>query len=113
MSSPIANTKAPTPGRVVNLGRLVATAAVAERIAPESIARLLKRHTTGDWGDLDELDWQTNENVADDPNGGGRLFSSYRYAALDRQGDPVEAIWIITDDPHGQPITTVLLPEDY
>jgi hypothetical protein len=35
-----------------NLGRVVATAAVAAAVTHQQITALLKRHAAGDWGDL-------------------------------------------------------------
>jgi hypothetical protein len=60
-----------------NLGRVVATAAVAADVAaavPHSlITALLDRHAAGDWGDLDADDKAANEESA--RTGEGRLFS--------------------------------------
>jgi hypothetical protein len=60
----------------------------------------LARHTSGDWGDLDEHDRKENELSL---RHGWRIVSSY----------PVEGqtIWIITEADRTD--TTILLPEDY
>ncbi|MFM9100613.1 MAG: hypothetical protein ACKOPS_04460 [Cyanobium sp.] len=90
-----------------NLGRVVATAAVAAAVPHHQITALLDRHAAGDWGDLSDDDKATNDEAA--RSGDGRLFSSYSTA---EHG----TIWIITDDNRGEgegPITTVLLPDDY
>jgi hypothetical protein len=90
-----------------NLGRVVATAAVAASVPHHQITALLDRHAGGDWGDLDGDDKAANENAS--RSGIGRLFSSY---ATSEHG----TIWIITDDIRGEgegPITTVMFPEDY
>jgi hypothetical protein len=90
-----------------NLGRVVATAAVAAAVPHHQITALLDRHVAGDWGDLDLDDKAANDNAA--RSGNGRLFSSY---ATSEHG----TIWIITDDIRGEgegPITTVMFPEDY
>ena len=90
-----------------NLGRVVATAAVAAAVPHHQITALLDRHATGDWGDLSEDDKAANDNAA--RNGDGRLFSSY---PTPEHG----TIWIITDDIRGEgegPLTTVMFPEDY
>jgi hypothetical protein len=90
-----------------NLGRLVATAALAAAVPQQQITALLDRHSAGDWGDLGADDLAANNEAA--RTGDGRLFSSY---------DTPEhgTIWIITDDIRGEgdgPLTTVLFPDDY
>ena len=90
-----------------NLGRVVATAALAAAVPQQQITALLDRHSAGDWGDLSADDMAANDEAA--RTGDGRLFSSY---------DTPEhgTIWIITDDIRGEgegPITTVLFPDDY
>ena len=90
-----------------NLGRVVATAALAAAVPQQQITALLDRHSAGDWGDLDAEDKAANDDAAS--TGDGRLFSSY---------DTPEhgTIWIITDDIRGEgdgPLTTVLFPDDY
>jgi hypothetical protein len=90
-----------------NLGRVVATAAVAADVPHSLITALLDRHAAGDWGELSEDDKAANDEAA--RTGDGRLFSSY---LTDEHGK----IWIITDDIRGEgegPITTVMFPEDY
>ena len=90
-----------------NLGRVVATAAVAAEVPHSLITALLDRHARGDWGDLDADDQAANEEAA--RTGDGRLFSSYLTPEHGK-------IWIITDDIRGEgegPITTVMFPEDY
>jgi hypothetical protein len=90
-----------------NLGRVVATAALAAAVPQQQITALLDRHSAGDWGDLDADDKAANDEAA--RTGDGRLFSSY---------DTPEhgTIWIITDDIRGEgdgPLTTVLFPDEY
>jgi hypothetical protein len=90
-----------------NLGRVVATAALAAAVPDNQITALLDRHARGDWGDLDAEDKAANDDAA--RTGDGRLFSSYDTAEHD-------TIWIITDDIRSEgegPITTVLFPDDY
>ena len=90
-----------------NLGRVVATAAVAAAVPHQQITALLDRHAAGDWGELSEDDKATNDEAA--RTGDGRLFSSYSTAEHGK-------IWIITDDIRGEgegPLTTVMFPEDY
>jgi len=90
-----------------NLGRVVATAAVAAAVPHQQITALLDRHEAGDWGEIGEDDRAANEEAA--RTGDGRLFSSYATAEHGK-------LWIITDDIRGAgegPLTTVLFPEDY
>lgn len=90
-----------------NLGRVVATAAMAAAVPHHQITALLNRHAAGDWGDLEADDKAANDEAA--RTGDGRLFSSY---ATTEHG----TLWIITDDIRADgegPITTVLFPDDY
>ena len=90
-----------------NLGRVVATAAVAAAVPHHLITALLDRHAAGDWGEISEDDKAANDETA--RTGDGRLFSSYATA---EHG----TLWIITDDIRGEgegTITTVLFPDDY
>ena len=90
-----------------NLGRVVATAAVAANVPHELLTALLDRHATGDWGDLPDEDRAANELAA--RSGDGRLFSSYSTAEHGK-------LWVITDDIRGEgdgPLTTVMAPDDY
>ena len=90
-----------------NLGRVVATAAVAADVPHALITALLDRHAAGDWGDLDADDKTANEEAA--RTGDGRLFSSYANADHG-------TIWVITNDIRGEgdgPITTFLFPDEY
>ena len=89
-----------------NLGRVVATAALAAAVPHHHITALLDRHASGDWGDLDAEDKAANDDAACTSD--GRLFSSYDTA---EHG----TIWIITNDIRGEgegSITTVLFPDD-
>ncbi len=89
-----------------NLGRVVATAAVAAAVPHHQITALLDRHASSDWGDLSQDDRAANEAAR---SGDGRLFSSY---STSEHG----TLWIITNDIRGEgegPLTTVMFPEDY
>ena len=90
-----------------NLGRVLATAALAAAVPQQQITALLDRHSAGDWGSLGSDDMAANDEAA--RTGDGRLFSSYDTA---EHG----TIWIITNDIRSEgegPITTVLFPDDY
>lgn len=60
----------------------------------------LKRHNSGDWGDICSEDWELNDDALED---GGRLFSAYE--------TPAGKIWIITEADRS--VTTILLPKEY
>jgi hypothetical protein len=83
------------------LGRLVATAAVNENEKYGDIAAALRRHSSGDWGDLDADDKAANEAALVHE---GRLLSSYVLSS-DNQ------VWVITEADRS--VTTVLYPSDY
>jgi hypothetical protein len=70
-----------------NLGRIVATDAVAASVPHPLLTTLLDRHAASDWGDLDAEDKAANDFAA--RTGDGRLFSSYDTADHG-------TIWIIT-----------------
>ncbi len=66
----------------------------------------LNRHAAGDWGEVDEEDWASNDQALVD---GSRLLSAYRTLKGVK-------IWVITEaaDDNGQRASTCcLLPEDY
>lgn len=95
-------TKRPDPRRF-DLGRVVMTRAVNELVERSEISpiALLRRHVTGDWGDLSDEDQHSNEQALIH---GDRLFSSY----------PIHdslTVWIITEADRSA--TTLLLPQDY
>jgi hypothetical protein len=81
------------------LGRIFATpGAIALNV---DLARYLRRHHCGDWGDeLCAEDKQANEHSLKD---GTRLLSRY--------STPSGSIYIITE--HDRSVTTILLPEEY
>ena len=83
------------------LGHIVGTPGALELLKPEEIVSMLRRHMTGDWGDLCEEDRATNDNALLD---GGRLFSAY-----EREGG--ERFWVITEADRS--VTTILLPSEY
>ena len=85
------------------LGRIVATpgALRALEVAGEQPAQFLDRHTSGDWGELDQEDKRENEFSL---RNGFRILSAYTTHAG-------EKIWIITEADRSA--TTLLLPEEY
>ena len=84
------------------LGRTVITPGALARLDSESVQASMRRHHTGDWGNLDEHDRQLNDEAL--RTGEGRLFSAYTSSAGVR-------FWVITEADRSA--TTVLLPEEY
>lgn len=84
-----------------SLGRIVATANAVSVLDGDSIRMAIRRHASGDWGELDAHDRGANEAAL---RNGGRLLSVYR----DRAGTK---FYVITESDRA--VTTVLLPEDY
>jgi hypothetical protein len=83
------------------LGQLVATPNALARITRDDIMAALRRHLSGDWGDVCAEDKQTNDRAIME---GTWILSSYQAANGTR-------FWIITEGDRS--VTTVLLPEDY
>jgi hypothetical protein len=82
-------------------GRLFITPGAEAVLHADELARMVRRHLTGDWGDLDAHDLRMNR---DQLRAGGRVHSEYKAASG-------ETIWIITD--FWERVTTILLPEEY
>ncbi|MDD5095438.1 MAG: hypothetical protein PHV74_13825 [Dehalococcoidia bacterium] len=96
----------PTETRKFQMGNLVWTRGVNDRIAEDiAFAKLVlasvKRHASGDWGDICREDKTENELSLKE---GFRLLSAYETEGLPR-------IWIITEADRS--VTTVLFPEEY
>lgn len=87
-------------GRFV-LGTLVMTPGAEASIPASEMLRTLRRHASGDWGDLDPCDKAANDVACEH---GGRLLSCYHSSAGTK-------FWIITEADRS--CTTVLLPEEY
>lgn len=67
---------------------------------PTLLRSLLRRHASGDWGELCDNDKRANDDAV---LKAGRILSSYTLNG--------EKIWIITE--HDRSITTLLLPAEY
>lgn len=82
-------------------GRFYITPGARDVLTDEELARMLVRHLSGDWGDVDDYDRSENELSL---KMGFRLLSAYR---------SVEGVkfWVITEADRSA--TTVLLPEEY
>jgi hypothetical protein len=84
-------------------GAIVATpgALAALEEAREDLSAYLRRHLSGDWGDLDEFDKLQNESALENDY---RILSAYQLASGVK-------IWIITEADRSS--TCLLLPSDY
>lgn len=89
------------PETLFCLGSIVATQNAIAALTQNDIMRALKRHWSGDWGELEEPDRLENESAL---VRGGRLFSVY-------QGENGTRFYVITESDRS--VTTILLPEDY
>ena len=83
-------------------GVVVATPAALEALegAKEDPSVYLRRHLSGDWGDMEEFDKLQNEDALSEY----RIFSAYMLGNGTR-------IWIITESDRSS--TCLLLPSDY
>ena len=82
-------------------GRIVVTRTAVEVLLPCDMFSALARHLQGDWGVVDEDDWEANEvGLAE----GERLLSVYR------SSNDVK-FYLITE--FDRSLTTILLPSDY
>jgi len=89
--------------RLFPLGQVVATPGALEALEHSAInaADLLKRHLSGDWGNVPPED--AEENLRSIENG-WRILSSYPI-------NDDQNLWIITEADRS--VTTLLLPEEY
>ncbi len=88
----------------LSLGRVLATPGALRALsdAGEDPMRLLARHATGDWGELDAQDRRENRRSL---KHGWRVLSSYPV------GESGQKVWVITEADRS--VTTILLPEEY
>ena len=84
-----------------SLGQLVMTPGVQATLSREDIVAAIRRHVTGDWGEVDEHDRRENELSVKE---GFRILSAYTSSAGER-------FWVITEADRS--VTTVLLPSEY
>jgi hypothetical protein len=92
------------------LGNLCITRAALAAIKEEAgvdfpgpwILKLLERHMSGDWGDLDEHDQKENQFAIDKNL---RILSAYILPVTEQK------IWIISEADRSS--TTILLPDEY
>ena len=98
---------------IFKLGQICWTHGINERIIEDEnftkfVLDSLKRHATGDWGDIGLEDWQENEIAL---NQTLRLFSVYINPKNNSDDKDNESIWIITEADRS--VTTILFPEEY
>ena len=90
--------------KLFNCGRVIITQRVNNLIAEnidfsKQVIASLKRHSNGDWGDLDAQDKKANDDALIH---GERILSAY---------NGVEKIWVITEADRSS--TTILFPSEY
>jgi hypothetical protein len=83
------------------LGQIVVTTDAAMKIPPGDIESALRRHSRGDWGDLDSKDRQQNDRAVER---GGTIASIFRATNGDK-------FYVLTEADRS--VTTVLMPEEY
>jgi hypothetical protein len=82
------------------LGQIVATPGALQAIPPEVITASIRRHVTGDYGDLDDGDKQANTWSIEH---GERILSAYEHNG--------SRYYVITE--RTRELATVLLCEEY
>lgn len=83
-----------------SLGTVVITPGALQSIPEEQVRAALRRHVSGDWGEVNKDDREENELSLRE---GFRLLSAYRHDGV--------KFWLITEADRS--CTTVLLPEEY
>ena len=88
----------------LSLGRVLATPGDLRVLLQtgEDPLRLLARHASGDWGELDAQDRRENQRSL---KNGWRVLSSYPI------GESGQKVWVITEADRS--CTTILLPSEY
>ena len=93
-----------------SLGMMVATRAVADAMegAPDTFGafakQCMRRHRTGDWGDMTEDDKAMNDEAV--RQGNLRIFSAYENPNITEWN-----LWIVTEADRS--VTTLLFPGEY
>ncbi|HFC08277.1 MAG TPA: hypothetical protein ENJ54_00240 [Chloroflexi bacterium] len=96
--------------KLFQLGQLLATPGfLALGLDQDTVFRLLHRHVTGDWSEMDAEDQAANAAAV---RTGARVFSAYK---VRRSDGKVVKVWIITEAVYRgrRASTTLLLPEEY
>ena len=89
-------------GTMFPLGHLAITPGAMEALSKANISadNIIQRHVLGDWGDITESDWKSNELGVEM---GGRILSAYNLPDQTK-------IWVTTEPDRSG--TTILLPEE-
>jgi len=82
-------------------GRIVATRSIINILGETDINTSLRRHLSGDWGEICKEDWEANDIALIH---GDRILSIYTSIGKVK-------FWIITESDRS--FTTILLPTDY
>jgi hypothetical protein len=82
-------------------GKIVETAGVLVRIPREERLKAVAQHASGDWGEIDGVDWSENDSAL---RCGERIYSEY----CSKAGETFLVITAADRD-----VTTVMLPEEY
>jgi hypothetical protein len=90
-----------TPSSLFPIGQFVMTPGVLNQIPVEFVLDCLRRHRSGDWGDLSAEDRKAND---DGLRTRDRLLSSYKW-------DENHTLWLLTEADRSA--TTALLPAEY
>ena len=91
----------PVSEKRFSMGRILGTPNVLRTVWIDEIRDALYRHSNGDWGDVSQADWRSNDYAV---RHGERILSAY----ITKEG---QKFWIITEADRSA--TTILLPEDY
>lgn len=83
-----------------NLRMVACTSAIEKNMSATEIFDMVKRHHSGDWGEMCQEDKELNEEAL---KTGERLHSSY----TNTRG---EKVWVITE--WDRSVTTVLYPDE-
>ena len=89
--------------KLFDAGEIFVTQGVQEKVDTGYVALFVKRHLSGDFGELDDEDFAVNTLAM---RQGGSIHSVY--------DSPQGKVWVITSGSKtSQVYTTVLLPEEY
>ena len=86
---------------VLSCSHVFITANAMAKVSKTDAMTALKRHFSGDWGEVDEEDWKANDRALEDQS---RILSVFT-------AECGEKFWVITEADRST--TTILLPEDY
>jgi hypothetical protein len=95
------NKEDPRPRFALGGMRITPFATDALQKSGDNVALLIRRHMSGDWGDLDDYDKTQNDEGVER---GLRILSSYTLSSGDR-------LWVITEGDRSA--TTVMTPDEY